>query len=136
VTVEKQYSLPKKTPSKVQAILSEPQPEKEAISELESPRELFLPKAPTTQFMVDKISGLLVASDTVRIDSEIIESWQNLYDKKTFSAVSIVTLEGKTVTCKFKPKKDSKGIIGIPDKILQTLQSSKGKLVIVKPVIE
>ena len=121
--------------SKVEAILTEQKPER-AIPNSESLPEPYLPEAPTTQFMIEKIGGLLVPSDTVRIDSEVIENWQNLYDKKTFTAVSIQTLEGKTVTCKFKPQKDAKGIIGIPDKILQTLQSSKGKLVIVKPVIE
>ncbi len=135
VVVEKQRVLPEKAPSKVEAILTEQKSER-TIPDLESPPEPYLPKAPTTQFMVEKIGGLLVPSDTVRIDSEVIENWQNLYDKKTFTAVSIQTLEGKTVTCKFKPQKDAKGIIGIPDKILQTLQSSKGKLVIVKPVIE
>ena len=134
VVVEKQRVLPEKVLSKVEAVLTEQKSER-AIPDLESLPEPYLPKAPTTQFMVDKIGGLLVSSDTVRIDSEVIENWQNLYDKKTFTAVSIETLEGKTVTCKFKPQKDAKGIIGVPDKILQTLQSSKGKLVIVKPVI-
>jgi hypothetical protein len=118
------------------AMPSEKEPEIAPITEPESPPEPYLPKAPTTQFMVEKISGLLIASDTVRIDNEVIENWQNLYDKKTFTALSIETLEGKTVTCKFKPQKDAKGIIGIPDKILQSLQCSKGKLVMVKPVIE
>lgn len=136
VVSEKQRVLPEKVPSKVEAILQKQVPEIESVPVPESPREPYLPEAPTTQFMVDKIGGLLVPSDTVRIDSEVIGNWQSLYDKKTFTAVSIETLEGKTVICKFKPQKDAKGIIGIPDKILQSLQSSKGKLVIVKPVIK
>lgn len=96
----------------------------------------FLPKAPKTQFMVERIRGFIAPSDTVYINNEVIQNWQNLYDGKKFTTVSIETLEGKTVTCKFKPQKDAKGIIRVPDKILQRLHSSKGKLVIVKPVIE
>jgi hypothetical protein len=98
-------------------------------------QELAPPKAPSTQFMVEKIGGLLVASDTVRIDSTVLSSWQETCGKQ-FTSVCVETLEGKTVTCKFKPQKDGKGTIGIPDRILQALESEKGKLVMVKPVIE
>jgi hypothetical protein len=98
-------------------------------------QELAPPKVSSTQFMVERIGGLLVASDTVRIDSTVLSSWQEACGKH-FTLVSIETLEGKTVTCKFKPQKDGKGTIGIPDKILQALGSEKGKLVMVKPVIE
>jgi hypothetical protein len=94
-----------------------------------------LPKAPSTQFMVEKIGGLLVASDTVRIDSTVLSGWQEACGKQ-FTDVCIETLEGKTMTCKFKPQKDGKGTIGIPGRILQALESEKGKLVMVKPVIE
>jgi hypothetical protein len=98
-----------------------------------------LPQPPASQFMVEKIGGLLVSSDTVRIDAEVIASWSDLYGDKQITDVYIQTLEGKSLSCKFKPLKESnqsaKGIIQIPEKILQTLQTSKGKLVIVKPVI-
>ena len=94
---------------------------------------------PAKQFMVEKISGLMVASDTVRMDGEVIAQWHDLYEKRQIREVQIQTLEGKATSCKFKILKEnegnSKGIIQIPDKILQTLQTSKGKLVIVKPVI-
>ena len=93
------------------------------------------PQIPATQFMVEKIGGLLVASDTVRVDSKVLSDWQKAYGKP-FTAVHVETLEGKTVTCKFKPQKDGKGTIGVPDKILQALECEKGKLVMVKPVIE
>ncbi len=93
------------------------------------------PHVASTQFMVEKIGGLLVASDTVRIDSRVLSDWQNTCGKQ-FSVVLIETLEGKTVTCKFKPQKDAKGTIGIPDRILQALDFEKGKLVMVKPAIE
>jgi hypothetical protein len=102
--------------------------------------EPFLPEPPVNQFMVEKIGGLLVPADTVRVDSKVISKWNNLYDGKEISQVNIQTLDGKTTTCKFKPIKEAKnsatGIIQIPEKILQALQTSKGKLVMVKPVIE
>lgn len=102
--------------------------------------ELFLPEPPVNQFMVEKTGGLLVPADTVRVDSEVIAKWNDLYGDKQIAQVHIETLEGKTTTCKFKPIKETnhnaKGIIQIPEKILQALQTSKGKLVIVKPVIE
>jgi predicted regulator of Ras-like GTPase activity (Roadblock/LC7/MglB family) len=98
-----------------------------------------LPQPPVTQFMVEKIGGLLVPSDTVRVDSGVIKKWSDLYGDIQITQIHIETLEGKTTTCKFRPVKEAdinaKGIIQIPEKILQSLQTSKGKLVIVKPVI-
>jgi len=98
-----------------------------------------LPQPPVTQFMVEKIGGLLVSSDTVRVDSGVIEKWSNLYGDTQITQIHIETLEGKSTTCKFKAVKEAdinaKGIIQIPEKILQSLQTSKGKLVIVKPVV-
>jgi len=98
-----------------------------------------LPEPSVTQFMVEKIGGLLVAPDTVRVNSEVIAKWINLYGSKKITEMHIQTLEGKTLTCKFKAVKEANtnalGVIQIPEKILQTLQTSKGKLVIVKPVI-
>lgn len=118
----------------------EAKPTVEPTPELQPPFEPFLPKTPTYQFMVEKISGFMVAVDTVRIDGEIVEQWSNLYEGKQFSRVIIEALDGKKTTCKFKAIKDAKnsakGIIQIPEKILQTLQTEKGKLVMVKPVIE
>jgi hypothetical protein len=90
--------------------------------------------------MVEKIGGILVQADTVRIDNGIITKWSDLYDGKKITMVNIEALDGKKTTCKFKaikePKANAKGIIQIPEKILQTLQTEKGKLVMVKPVIE
>jgi hypothetical protein len=102
--------------------------------------EPLLSKPPTNQFMVEKIGGFLVPSDVVGIDSDVISSWSGIYGHKEIKMVNVETLEGKKTTCKFKPIKEAKinakGIIQIPDKILQTLQTSKGKLVMVKPIIE
>lgn len=89
------------------------------------------------QLMAEKISGLLVPSDTVRIDSEIISKWHENFKGKPIKMVNVETLEGKTTVCKFKElnKSNGKGIIQIPEKILQTLQASQGKLVKVKPIV-
>ncbi len=95
--------------------------------------------APANQFMVEKIGGLMVPSDTVRIDSEVIAGWTDLYGEDQVVEVHIETLEGEETTCKFKPikekKQNLKGIIQLPEKILQTLNTCKGKLVLVKPVV-
>jgi len=102
--------------------------------------EPLLSKPPTNQFMVEKIGGFLVPNDVVGIDSDVISSWSDICGDKEIKMVNIETLEGKKTSCKFKPIKEAKinakGIIQIPEKILQTLQTSKGKLVMVKPVIE
>jgi hypothetical protein len=117
-----------------QEIATLPEPEPEPTP------EPLMPKAPATQFMVEKIGGLLVASDTVRIDNEVLTSWHELYSDKQIAFVCIETIEGKILKCKFKPQKEgkanTKGTIGIPDKILEALECEKGKLVMVKPVIE
>jgi hypothetical protein len=114
--------------------------EDEPTSEPQPSYEPLLPATPVNQFMVEKIGGLLVHSDTVRIDGEVLANWIELYDGKNITMVEIEALDGKKTTCKFKPIKDgknsSKGIIQIPEKILQALEIEKGKLVMVKPVIE
>lgn len=101
--------------------------------------EPFLPPAPVHQFMVEKIGGLLVASDTVRVDGAVIEGWSQLYPGKVIEQVTVESLRMKTITCKFKPLKESKtttkGIVQVPEKIMQTLDLSKGELVMIKPVI-
>ncbi len=115
----------------------EPEPEKPP----ENPEPLIeptLPKAPVNQLMVDKVNGLMVASDTVRIDCGIVASWNETYENKTIRKVKIETLKMKKIECKVKPLKDNsiKGIIQIPEKLLQALELSKGELVMVNPVIE
>ncbi len=118
----------------------ETKPTVEPTPEIKTQLEPFLPKTPINQFMVEKISGLLVAADTVRVDGEVVACWSELNEGKQFNMVIVEALDGKKTTCKFKVIKDSKnsakGIIQIPEKILQTLQTDKGKLVMVKPVIE
>jgi hypothetical protein len=102
--------------------------------------EPLLPEAPVTQLIVENLGGLLVPSDTVRIDNEVIAQWNDLYGDKKLHEVNLETLSGKTTRCKFKPIKNSKqtgkGVIGIPEKIQLTLETSKGELVMVKPIVE
>ncbi|MCW3995229.1 MAG: hypothetical protein NWE98_03655 [Candidatus Bathyarchaeota archaeon] len=107
--------------------------------EPEVPSEQFPAYPPIKQFMVEKIGGLLAPSDTVRLDAETISKWSTLYKGKPITQVSIETLEGKKITCKLKSVKEEKanqGIIQVPEKILQALQTGKGKLVMVKPVVK
>jgi predicted regulator of Ras-like GTPase activity (Roadblock/LC7/MglB family) len=110
----------------------------------ESPAEFssepLLPHPPVTQFMVEKIGGFLVSPDIAKVDVEVIAKWADLYGDKEIKRIHVETLEGRGVLCNFKPIKEAsnngKGIIQIPEKIMQALQTSKGKLVMVKPVIE
>jgi len=119
------------------------EPIMESILEAEKPEKAFeniLPFVPVNQLMVEKIVGLLVPADTVRIDSEVMAKWSNLYGGKQILMVNIEALDGKKTTCKVKPIKESKnnvkGAIQIPERILENLQTEKGKLVMVKPVVE
>ncbi len=101
--------------------------------------EELLSKTPTNQFMVQKIVGVLVPIDTVRIDPQVLAKWEDYYVGQTIRQVHIETLEGKKVTCKLRASKEARGstgIIQVPEKILQTLGTDAGKLVIVKPVID
>jgi hypothetical protein len=128
-------------PRREEAVLPvEDEPSIEPIPEPQGPFEPIPPSTPINQFMVEKIGGLLVAADTVRIDGDVLDQWSELYGGKQFTMVNIEALDGKKTTCKFKAikeaKNSAKGVIQIPEKILQTLQTEKGKLVMVKPVVE
>ncbi len=104
-----------------------------------APPEQVFPKPPVNQFMVQKIGGLLVASDMVRVDADVVAKWSDLYGDREILLVNVETLEGKSVMCKFKTIRESegkaKGVIQIPERILQSLRTGEGKLVMVKPVI-
>ena len=114
-------------------------PEEETLEEKIKPEPL-LPETPVNQLIVENLGGLLVPSDTVRIDKEILSQWEELYEDKKINMVEIETFDGKTTTCKAKPIKDSKyegkGIIRMPEKIQLTLEIKRGELVRVKPVID
>jgi predicted regulator of Ras-like GTPase activity (Roadblock/LC7/MglB family) len=120
---------------------TEPEPEPiEEESDSEVNPEPLLPEPPVNQFIVENLSGLVIPSDTVRIGTAVIEQWKNLYSDRKIAEVDVETLNGKTTRCKFKPIKDSKhegkGIIQMPQKIQRTLQTTKGELVMVKPVVK
>jgi archaellum component FlaD/FlaE len=121
----------------------EEEPTEEQEEEEETPEvddEMLLPEPPVTQLIVENLGGLLVPSDTVRIDKAVITEWNDLYGDKKINEVDLETLDGITTRCKFKPIKDSKhkgkGIIRMPEKIQLTLEAKKGDLVMVKPVVE
>ena len=106
-------------------------------------KEPYLPDPLASQFMVEDLKGLgfLGNSDTVRIDPGVIQEWNELYgDKKIEELIIEDTVTGTTLRCKFKPIKDSKledkGMIQIPEKAQLTLQTRKGALVTIKPVVE
>ncbi|MGQ9507392.1 MAG: hypothetical protein ACUVTB_05985, partial [Candidatus Bathycorpusculaceae bacterium] len=101
--------------------------------------EPLLPEPPVNQLIVENLGGLLVPSDTVRIDSEILSQWEKLYEDRKIEEVEIETFDGKTTTCKVKPIKDSKyegkGVIQMPEKVQLALEIKKGELVRAKPII-
>jgi hypothetical protein len=117
-----------------------PGDEEEHFEEPEIDTEPLLPDAPVTQLIVENLGGLLVPSDTVRVDQDVISHWNELYGDKKIREVEVEALSGKTTRCKFKQIKKSKdtgkGIIKMPEKIQLTLETSEGALVTVKPVVE
>jgi hypothetical protein len=117
----------------------EPYEEPEQI-EPEINVEPLLPEPPVTQLIVENLGGLLVPSDTVRVDEEVIKRWNELYGDNKINEVEVEALNGKKTRCKFKQIKKSKdtgkGVIKMPEKIQLTLETTAGELVTVKPVVE
>lgn len=95
-------------------------------------------KTKAVQLMVEDLRGLFIPSDTVRIDSETLLEWEKA-SGKSVELVDIETFSGKTLTCKVKPIKDpkyfGKGVVQMPDKVQEALETKKGELVKVKPSI-
>lgn len=136
---EIQPTMPEETKQiEKQIVEPEPEPVKQPEKTPEPILEPTLPKASVHQLMVDKSSGILSSSDTVRIDCGIVEGWSETYEGKNISKVIVETLKMKKIECKVKPMKDTtvKGIIQIPEKILQVLEISKGELVMITPIIK
>jgi len=108
--------------------------------EAETKPEPSLPEPPVNQLIVENLGGLLVPSDTVRIDSEVLSQWEDCYDGKKIEEVEVGTFDGKTMRCKVKTIKDSKyegkGIIQLPEKVQLALEIRKGELVRAKPIVE
>jgi hypothetical protein len=112
------------------------EPEKSVEPEIEP----LFPELPPSQLIVENLGGLLVKSDTVRIDSAMLSQWKELYTGKKIEKVEIETFDGKKTTCKVKPIKDSKhdgkSKVQIPEKVQSTLEIKKGELVRAKPIVE
>ena len=115
---------------------------------METPEETLetetLPsELPVNQLMIENLGGylggLLVPSDTVRIDSEMLLQWEEFSGSTRIDQVEVETFDGKTTQCKVKPIKDSKyegkGIVRMPEKIQLDLEVRKGELVRVKPLV-
>lgn len=117
--------------------------------EVENPKKLTLPPTrsppqdphePSSQLVVDALSGLLVRGDTVQIDAQILNEWSDHYDGAEIYQVEIESFNGNSIVCKVKPIKDSKiegkGIVRIPERACQDLEVRKGEMVKVRPLME
>jgi predicted regulator of Ras-like GTPase activity (Roadblock/LC7/MglB family) len=102
--------------------------------------EASLPDPPVNQLIAENLGGLLVPSDTVRVDNDTLSQWSELYEGRKIEEVEVETFDGKTARCKVRPIKESKyegkGIVQMPEKVQLVLEIKKGELVRVKPVIE
>jgi len=128
-------------PEEEEPAMPEPEPAEEPEQyEPEIDDEPLLPDPPVTQLIVENLGGLLVPSDTVRVDQEVISRWNELFGDNKIKEVEVEALNGKTTRCKFKNIKKSKdtgkGIVKMPEKIQLTLETQQGELVTIKPIIE
>ena len=102
--------------------------------------EPTLQELPVNQFIVENLGGLLVPTDTVRIDDEILVQWSELHEDGKVEEVEVETFVGRSARCKVKPIKSAKyvgkGIMRMPEKVQTLLEIRKGELVRAKPVIE
>lgn len=114
--------------------------EEQAETPHEESMEKIVAEPPANQFIVEEMKGLLLPSDTARIDNSVIEKWNEFYEDKTIEEADLETFGGKSVRCKIKPIKDAKlegqGKVQIPGKMRLVLDIKKGELVRVKPVVE
>ena len=85
--------------------------------------------------------GFLGNNDFARVDNGIIGQWKELFGEREIEQITVEeTVTGRKLTCRFKPIKgadlEGKGVIQLPEKIQQALQTKKGALVVVKPLVE
>jgi len=116
--------------------LVEPVDEEESDEEEEIEK---IPELPSQQLIVDKFGGLMVRSDTIQLDSDVLDKWASTLNLDEIHEVDIETFRGKTVRCKAKLINDEKlqgrGIVRIPEKTCDALELKRGELVRVKPVM-
>ncbi len=118
--------------------------EPESKTEMSHDSESYLSTAPQTQFIVENLKGLgsfIGVTDCIRLDNSLISQWKELFGKQEITEVIVQeTVTGKRIKCKFQGIKDSslegKGVIQIPEKMQQALETKKGALVVVKPVVD
>ncbi len=137
---EEQVEETEKTPEAEQ--IKEPEEATELEPELQVPEKEEIPRQqpqeiPSQQLIVDRFSGLMVKSDTVQLDAEILKRWSEELDVESISEVDVETFSGRSVRCKTKvindPKLEGRGLIRIPEKTCQTLDVRRGELVRVRP---
>jgi hypothetical protein len=91
------------------------------------------------QFIVENPQGMLVTTDTVRVDRETLLQWEE-HENWKIEEVEVETFGGQSTRCKIRPIKDpkleGKGVILVPQKIQRLLDIKKGELVKVKPLVE
>ena len=137
---EPEFSTVKKSEEPVEEPEETLTEEAEETTETEIEGKPLLPEPPVNQLIVENIGGFFAPSDIVRIDTEVLLQWKELFSDCKIEEVEIETFDGRTTQCKVKPIKDSKyegkGVIQIPQKIQLTLEIKKGKLVRVKPIVE
>ncbi len=125
----------KSTKKSPESLLEQETDSKENLPEGSS----LLLETPANQLIVENLGGLLVPSDTVRIDNQILTQWEEQCEGKEIEGVQLETFDGKTIQCKVKPIKDAKqegkGVIQVPEKIRQELEIKKGELVKVRPIL-
>jgi hypothetical protein len=132
------YKRPGSFTKLVQAELAKNNPQ-ESMEPAETKPTESSAQTTANQFIVENIGGLLVPSDTVRVDNEILLQWEETYNDKPIAEVEIETFGGRMTQCKVKPLKDSKfegkGIVQMPEKIQSTLEIKKGELVRIRPIV-
>ncbi len=96
------------------------------------------PEPLVTQLMVENV-GRFAGSNSVRIDSAVIQQWKDVYGEIQINEVEVETLNGQKIRCKYRligdSKLDGKGLVQMPQRMQMTLNTSKGELVTVKPIL-
>lgn len=119
----------------------EPLEAETAVEEEEEPEapKQQITNLPSQQFIVDKLGGFMVRSDTVQLDSDVLQRWSAILNGEEIAEVDIETFSGKTARCKAKvisdQKSEGRGLIRVPEKLCGSLELKKGELVRVKPVV-
>jgi hypothetical protein len=92
------------------------------------------------QLRVGKLRSLMVRSNCIRIDNEIIVKWEKNCGNIHIDEVRIESRNGKFTTCKVESIRDlhssGRGIIQMTDKLQSSLGVAEGEEVSVKPILK